>query len=1127
MEAKLKLYKLDKKGDYHYCIVAEPFRLFYNLRGDKKTPKTVEYSINPQIPDYIINILKSFSHAYAAYINIYKLDNPLKKGIYYEKGAKFIDIMIAQIPVQKGLVAAELVNNSKLFKEDISMQGLAIRVLLDNNLIKDTATPIHEVFHVFQYAYCSFNNMWFMEGLARWAQNITHKRDNIDEKLPQNIDELELLINRAHDAEYFWRKLFSLVGDEKLFINRLLKYSAIEASIIEDKFSSKNRYLKNKWSKEEKKSRLNNKYIFSAIVSAAKDCSPAQNSELEKFLMLISKSSETKLKASNTPQIQNFLKVLQLIHPEFVDEDDGILYCDHYDIQSKTLDVPRLDCSTLYEYELDSLNAIEHFSGDLIISAGKIKNLNSFNYLKSLHTLYITDMQDMQTINGFNALESLNALEISKNSSLVDIRGFNSLCKKDGIVNGFVKITHNKKLQHLQFLKNLKVVKSSFYLHHNALINLKGLENLEEVHASFSLSSNNLSDISSLSNLKVIKGMLGLAYNNLSSLKGLENLEHIYTTKWNGKNRTLAIHNNPNLDDISALENLLNDEDYYLIVLIDSYLQYKKKPSIKSNFHKNILELYESQTGKLIPTYKFVSKSTHEYKNFGKTTHSTKLEHIFDFEMESDILIISFSGLNGWLGGMFNSRYPFIIGQMVTNKIFIMDKSDSWYHNGIDGLTANINETIEFIQNIIAQKKYSKILCVGASMGGYMALLVGRVIGATNIVAFSPQTFLDDNNRKKYSDTRWGSEIKKLNKSNIDKRHFDLQKLYKEKLNSDTKIEIHYSRNIKLDEIHAKHLNSKKIKLVGYDDADHYIAVYLHKKGALEKIILKNLGIKREKEKSKKRDRIKILFGDKWQNATSKCKWLNSHHINFNDIDHVIDYCKENEIKILFANNYTTQMQILKNEELLCKNGLMFIVNKEETLKNFVDKQKFYDIMVKNKLSDYVPKYYIKDADIMYPCMVKTKTGGAGRGVFLAYRKEDIGKVDSNIIISEYLSSNVEYATSIFYKDGKILKDITFSKKSNKDVYVLQQESKKEIITKREDTKFLEIFKKIIDIFTPKGEYCQCSINYKIENNKPKIFEINPRIGYTLAGFSDDFKEMIDVYLHEILKKKQNMGKSE
>lgn len=1122
MERRVKLYILNTKNIYKYCVVKEPFRLFYNLSTDDKTPKVLEYSSHPQIPDYIIDLLRSFYKAYAVFINDYKLHNPLKKGIYREKGAKFIDIMIASIPVQKGLVAAELINNDELFDKDSSMHGSAIRILLDNNLIKNTATPIHELFHVFQYSYCSFNNMWFMEGLARWAQNITHKRKNKKEYLPQNKKELEELIKRAHDAEYFWRRLIKLTQNERAFLNALLKNCSQEALKIEDRFASKNSYIKNSWSKEEKKSPLNNSYIFQALIRSANECVKENNAELDWFLNLISCYEEAMLSDLNAPKIQSFLKVLKRVSPESVYENKGILYCRYYDPGTNTLDIAKLECSDISKEELETFNVLKHLKGDLIVSNNDLEDIDAFNSLISVKRVYIGGMKKLRTIKGFKSLQSIESLEISKNDMLEKIDAFDILFQKSPIIKDFIKITNNKKLKDIRFLKGLKKVSSSFYLHHNSLSDLIGLEYLEEVGASFSLGSNGLNDISSLSNLKSINGMLGLAYNDLSTLRGLEGLQKIRTTRWNGDNRTIALHSNPSLSDISALKNVINDEDYYMIISIDSYLQYTKKPGERSNFCKNILELYEKKSNKIIPTYKFISKSFHDYGYFGKTTHSTKLTHMFDFEMESDILIISFSGLNGWLGGMFNSRYPFIIGEMITNKIFIMDKSNSWYHNGIDGLTRNIQESIDLIKDMIKDKKYSKILCVGASMGGYMALLTGRLIGATNIIAFSPQTFLDEENRKKHGDTRWIDEIKKM--YDTDKSYLDLKELYKDKIKN-MKVEIHYSKNIKLDKIHAKHPDNKKIKLIGYNDADHYIAVYLHKKGALEKIILKNLGIKRKEEDSKSEDKVKILFGDKWKKATAKCTWMDAHHINFKDINKVIDHCRQNEIKVLFANNYTTQIEILKHKDLLEKNSLMFIVNTKETLKNFVDKQRFYDIMLEHDMSMFVPRYYTKKDDIEFPCTVKIKSGGAGRGVFLAYNKKDLLDINDNMIISEYLSSDTEYATSIFYKDGKILKDITFSKKSKKEVYILQQESKKNILIQREETRFLDIFKNIIEIFSPKDEYCQCSINYKIDNGVPKIFEINPRIGYTLAGSCDDFKEMIDMYLHEILKKQQNNDK--
>lgn len=1061
----IKLFNFSDNDEYKHALFLYPFRIFYNVSGDDKSPKKLEYNLNKTIPDYVLNIMDAFYRAFYIYTKEQNFKSPMKEGIFFDKGVKFIDILIVNIPVQKGLVSADLIDNSSYFKNIKQLHGKSVRILLDRNLIKNTATPIHELFHVFQYNYCSFNNMWFMEGLARWSQNLTHTRNNISEVLPSTLSELDYLISRAHDAEYFWRELISKCDDKLYFVKVLLEQCAHQANILENMFQEDGKYKTNNWSREEKRSVLNNKHIFQAIIDTIEIMQINPDNELQAFIDII--------KGSNSIQT-----------------------------------IETITISSVNENELSKYENIELIEGDLVIDYIDMKLFNSFNKLKKVNSIIIKNNKNLVELFGFNALESVKNIEISDNQELQGIHGFKNLFKKNGSIPGHIKIIKNPNLKNVSFLKGLKKTGSSLYLHQNNLTGLNGLEDLEEVDASLSLSSNAIEDLSALSNLKHINGILGLSHNKLKTLHGLENLQTLKTTLWNSENRTLNIHGNKELYDISALKNILTHE-YYMIILMDDYKQYTHKPKADSNFHKNILELYNRKGMRYIPTYKFITKESHDYSDFGKATHSKTLEHLFDFELESDILIISFSGRGGHLGGMFNSRYPFIINKVKTNKIFIMDKTDSWYHNGIDALTDDINETISFIKTIKDRKKYSKVLCVGASMGGYMALLAGRLIGATNILALSAQTFLDSKNRSKYKDDRWDKSISELN--TLNREYLDLKPLYDD-FDEDCNVEIHYSKNIELDEIHAKYLDNKNVKAIGYEHSNHYLAVYLHKQGMLEDIVLTHLGI----DKYKNEEKLKILCAKGWENSLKKSTWLDVHHISFKDIDKVIKYAKENNIEILFANNYSSQLSIFNNRKKLKEVGLKFLVNSKQTLTNLVDKQLFYDIMLENGFDKYVPKYYDKTKDVKFPCIVKIKSGGAGRGMFIAHSKKDLKKLENNMILSEYLPSKTEYATSIFLKEGKILKHATYSKTSKKDVYILQHEKQKDIKIEKCDTPFLELFEKIIKTMSGEDKYCQCSINFKIENGIPKIFEINPRIGYTLSKFPDDFKEMMDCYLEEL-----------
>ena len=726
--------------------------------------------------EYINEMLESFNNAFKIFTDLCGFQNPLKQGIYFQKGARFIDVTIKDIPIQRGLVAGDIKND-------------AIQITLHKNLVKGTATPIHELFHVFQYSYSIINNMWFMEGLARWSQNLTHKRKKNQEKLPSNFDELEILLYKKHNAEYFWRRLLSLCGNEKDFVKVLLE----NIEQYNDKIINR-------------KSLLNNRYIFLNLIYTIEKLTVLYGDELKAFIKLLKVSIKKDVK-------------------------------DDFDINTDTLIVDCLDCTHKTSKQIESFSNLKHITGDLIISSKSLINLNCFNNLKTLGgILKIIQNDNLQVINGFNALESLKSLHIEKNNNLITINGFRTLFQDTKKITGYIKVINNKKLTKITFMNGLQSVGSSFYLHNNSLKNLNGLESLEKVGASFSISNNNLSNISALKNLYQINGMLNLLNNNLTTLAGLENLKVIKTTKWNGKNITISIANNKNLKDIEALKNV-QTFDNYIILYFDWENNYTKKPKNDSNFHKNILELYDFKTSTIIPTFKFIDKKNHNYENFRKTTHNNLLTYMVDFELDADILILSFVGFNGFLGGVFYNKYPLITDGINTNKVFIHDKNNSWYHNGIPNHTKNIEETIKFIRKLTQVKKYKRIICFGASMGAYMSLLIGKLLAVHKVVAFAPQIFLDKNNRDKYSEDRWASSLAKLSTQNIKKEYLDLNLLYKSKSDTTTDIEIHYAKNVELDVKHIEHLEDKSVNKIKYDIDSHYVSIYLRDTNQLDNII--------------------------------------------------------------------------------------------------------------------------------------------------------------------------------------------------------------------------------------------------------------------------------------------------
>ena len=86
-----------------------------------------------------------------------------------------------------------------------------------------------------------------------------------------------------------------------------------------------------------------------------------------------------------------------------------------------------------------------------------------------------------------------------------------------------------------------------------------------------------------------------------------------------------------------------------------------------------------------------------------------------------------------------------------TDLYFYVDNHQCWYHKGFDGITKNIDESVTYLNNIIKQSSYKKIIFMGVSSGGYASILFGSLCNVTNVIAFGPRTTYHE----KMSDSRY------------------------------------------------------------------------------------------------------------------------------------------------------------------------------------------------------------------------------------------------------------------------------------------------------------------------------------------------------------------------------------
>ena len=195
-------------------------------------------------------------------------------------------------------------------------------------------------------------------------------------------------------------------------------------------------------------------------------------------------------------------------------------------------------------------------------------------------------------------------------------------------------------------------------------------------------------------------------------------------------------------------------------------------------------------------------------------------------------MIITFGGLFGGIHQPLFEFKKFLSENIDCHLLFIKDTKQSWYHKGVIGLGENINEVKNNITDIINKINYSMIITIGASMGGYAALLFGSILPVNGILAFGPQTFIDKDNRKKYKDNTWKSKIEDIY-CNSDNTYYDLSKLSFQNIN----VQIIYGTDDKLDKIHAEIMEKNKNIIVTGECGGHNVIKKLRDNGMLLKMI--------------------------------------------------------------------------------------------------------------------------------------------------------------------------------------------------------------------------------------------------------------------------------------------------
>jgi pimeloyl-ACP methyl ester carboxylesterase len=208
-----------------------------------------------------------------------------------------------------------------------------------------------------------------------------------------------------------------------------------------------------------------------------------------------------------------------------------------------------------------------------------------------------------------------------------------------------------------------------------------------------------------------------------------------------------------------------------------------------------------------------------------------------DLATESRALLILFGGI---AGGVSMPVFEFfrVTAEFPVKKAFLRDPRRGWYQLGIPGVGDSGDAVRALIETVIKRADVHRVVMAGASAGGFAALLFGAACQVDEVIAFSPQTFVDAENRARASDARWPEQIAAL-PAGVGGRGLALAVLVVlPAAAGPTRFQVHVSSDDELDVLHAQRIADRGgVRIIEHNRGGHRLVKTLRDRGLLEPIL--------------------------------------------------------------------------------------------------------------------------------------------------------------------------------------------------------------------------------------------------------------------------------------------------
>ena len=214
---------------------------------------------------------------------------------------------------------------------------------------------------------------------------------------------------------------------------------------------------------------------------------------------------------------------------------------------------------------------------------------------------------------------------------------------------------------------------------------------------------------------------------------------------------------------------------------------------------------------------------------------------VLDLQTESSTLLVLFGGI---AGGVSMPVFEFfrLTSGFPAKKAFLRDPRRGWYQLGIPGVGDSPADVQALLDTTIERARAQRVVMAGASAGGFAALLFGSWCAADEVIAFSPQTFVDAENRRLAADSRWPEQIDALYQA-IGGRPVTLDLLDVLPVTpGKTRYQVHVSTDDPLDVVHAQRIAGRGgVEIFAHEQGGHRLVKTLRDRGLLQPMLLQAL----------------------------------------------------------------------------------------------------------------------------------------------------------------------------------------------------------------------------------------------------------------------------------------------